>query len=348
MPYASRTRRPMRPASKLLVKSRPPNRRAPGRRLSTKYARTRADVNKRLRALTSVTRKLQVRSYGELQYQRYSYVNVGDGSTIWQVCDSQPMCFMHQAINDGAAVWQCRHDTAAVPQTFSTIQIGSWRVQPFEPATINPAYAINDSLQYWANARGSSAPALASNQVPIVQPKFLLKYVDYTMQITGVKNCNDILEVVMVTPRKQFAKTSSNSVTMPLDGLIAHTYTCPLSKDRSIANFQFYKHQVLKRIYMNTQPSVGGTQQYLHTNNRRELTFRVSSNSVCCFADTTKPAQVYDWTELSLLSQSFIMVRSSIERRAVDNLVSANSTAGFNITMQKTACFRDQVGQSTN
>jgi len=318
------------------------------RRLSTKYARSRADVNKRLRALTSVTRKLQVRSYGELQYQRYQYLNVGAGSTIWQLCDSQPLCFMHQAINEGAAVWQCRHDVSVAPPTFDTIQIGSWSIQPFEPATINPLYAKHDSLQYWANARGASAPTLASQQVPIVQPKFMLKYVDYTIQIEAVKSVNDILEVVMVTPRKSYAKTTTNAVTMPLDGLIAHTYTCPLSKDRSIANFQFYKHQVLKRVYMNTAPSIGGVQQVLHTNNRRELTFRVYSNSVCCFADTTKNAQVYDWTELSLLSQSFIMLRTSIERRKIDNLVSGNSTAGFNLSMQKTVVFRDQLGQSTN
>lgn len=346
--HASRVRRPMRPASKLLVKSRPPNRRPPGRRLSTKYARSRSDVNKRLRALTKVTRSLQVRTYGETQYQRYQYLNAGAGSTIWQSCDSQPLCFMHQAINDSAPVWQCRHDTSAVPQTFQTIQIGSWRSQPFEPATINPLYEKHDSLQYWKNARGASALAGGTNQVPIVQPKFLLKYVDYTIQVEGVKTLNDMLEVVLVTPRKSFAKTNTNAITMPVDGLISHCYTCPLTKDRSIANFQYYKHQVLKRIYMNTQSSVGGVQQFLHTNNRRELTFRVSSNSVVSFADTTKPGEVYDWTELSLLSQSFIMIRSSIQRRRIDNLVSANSTAGFNLEMFKTVCFRDQLGNSGN
>lgn len=349
--HVSRVRRPMRPASKLTVKSRPPMRRAPGRRLSTKYARSRRDVNKRLRALTKVTRSLQARSYGEIQYQRYQCIRTGNvGSVIWQLCDSQPLCFMHQAINSDAAIWQCRHDTSVVPNIFQTQQIASWRIQPFEPATLNGAYGPNDSLQHWANARGAAPPVGSLptvNQVPIVQPKFLLKYVDYTIQVKGIRNVNDILEVVLVTPRKSFAKTRTGAFTMPLDGLISHCYTCPLSEDRSIANFQYYKHQVLKRIYMNTEPSVGGTQQYLHTNNRRELTFRVSSNSVCTFADTTVPGEVYDWTELSLLSQSFIMLRTSVPRRLINNDNEAVSS-GFQLRMQKTVCFRDQLGNSSN
>ena len=337
------TRTGRNPQTKRTMRTMPLVRRRAGIPLKKKYAKSRKDVNKRLANLRTAVKHLQGRTYGETQLNDQAFYHVGDVShspgspVILDLCSEQPIMWMVQAINNHAAVWQLKYDpTQMAGSRFDVQQIGSFDHQLFAYKTLNqdPVPALDDkyrTTQYWQNSQG-------------VQAKYLLKdsYYEFDIACAGV---NGFVELCAVSKPRNFLASRATNYTLPHDGLKSFVRTCKGSYDCNVVSSQVAKVRVLKRIYFQylkpddnlpAPPDIhppappGGLPDDYPSNffgpNRKILKIHVKSNNVIAVAVDNAQlgpggTQVIDWSEIPTEQQTWLMLRTSINRREIQHAV---------------------------
>lgn len=348
------------------VSAKPLMRRRPGMAISKKKAKTRRDVNKKLTTLRTAVKRLQMKTYGELQLAAQAFYHRGDGihspdtPHIYDLCAEQPLMFCPQAIRSFAAVWQLKYNPAAVPgNRFGESQIGSFDPQQFAFAQLNADPSPqNDqrynTLQYWKNSQG-------------VQPKFLLKHSAYEFEVSAA-GVNGYVEICALSNRRNWTRDAvAQSYALPT-GLRSYVNTCKGSIDCNVISQQVTKVRVLKRMYFqytgvrdsNTPPNVQGERKYFGA---RSQIVRISMkhNNVIAVA-VLEPSigsgtaggnanQVIDYTEIPLESQTWILVRTSVPMSAIQS-PSGEPNPGaspfyrLDLQMRRVVSWRDWLGNS--
>lgn len=292
-------------------------RRRPGMRLKGRYAKTRKQVNNRLSEMRVAIKKLQGRTYGETQLADQAFYHVDDplyspdSPNIYDLCSEQPVCWCLQAIRSATAVWQLKYSPANAPGArFNVLQIGSFDRQKFLfeqlNADPNPSLDVRfRTTEFWRNSEG-------------VAPKFLLKSSSYEGRIRA-HGVVCWVELCLVTAPRNFFGNSRNLNYQIPSALRSFVGTCYGSEDRNVVNYQTNKVKVLKRFYFeqpqedpdDTVTTADRTVYYGAT--EKLFSIHVKSNNVISVADQDDPAQVFDYTEIPLEQQSWLMWRTSLQ-----------------------------------
>jgi len=219
--YGAKSTNPM---GKRTTSTKPLMRRRPGMPLTKKKAKNLKGVNNRLKDLRTAVKKLQSRTYGELQldaqafYHRGDHVHSPDTPFVYNLCAEQPMMFCPQAIRRGAAVWQLSYDpSGAAGLRFNSQQIGAFSKQKFAFADLNGDLIVQNDLrysttQYWDNALN-------------VQPKYLLKNSSYEFQVSA-NGVSGYIELCALSQNRNFhASTTSQNYAFP-SGARSYVNTC--------------------------------------------------------------------------------------------------------------------------
>lgn len=381
--YGAKSTNPM---GKRTTRTKPLVRRRPGMRLTKKKAKNLKGVNNRLKDLRTAVKKLQSRTYGELQldaqafYHRGDTVHSPDTPYIYDLCAEQPVMFCPQAIRRGAAAWQIRYDSSGLPgQRFNSLQIGSFDKQKFAYQVLNedPVPGLDlryKTTHYWDNSLG-------------VQPKYLLKNSNYEFQVSA-NGVTGYVELCALSQARNFhASTAAQNYAFP-SGARSYINTCKGTIDCNPISQQVTKVRVLKRIYFqyagirsnDGNPPYVGTGKYFGP---RNVIFRIqlkhnnviavtvlepstgsgvtntNSGAIAQPAWTTaQPGQVIDYTEIPLEQQTWLMFRTSIPKSDIPGEQVPGSDppiyypAGHDterrleVQMRRIVSFRDALGNS--
>lgn len=322
------------PMGKRTTRTKPLVRRRPGMRLTKKKAKNLKGVNNRLKDLRTAVKKLQSRTYGELQldaqafYHRGDTVHSPDTPFIYDLCAEQPVMFCPQAIRRGSAVWQIKYDpSAAAGARFNSLQIGSFDKQKFAYQTLNadpnPQLDLRyKTTEYWDNAMN-------------VQPKYLLKNSSYEFEVSS-RGVDGYVELCALSQARNFhSSTSAQNYAFP-SGARSYINTCKGTIDCNPISQQVTKVRVLKRLYF--QYEYGNVRYFgprnvifrinLKHNNVIAVTVlepstgsgvtRINNGSIAQPAWTgVQPGQVIDYTEIPLESQTWLMFRTSIPQSKI-------------------------------
>jgi len=316
------------PRRSVSTRTKPLVRRRPGMAISKKKARTRRDVNKKLTTLRTAVKRLQMRTYGELQlaaqafYHRGDTVHSPDTPFVYNLCAEQPLMWCAQAIRRGSAVWQIQYDPSlAAGSRFNENQIGSFDTQKFAYRELQQSLLPDqdlryDTLQYWANSQG-------------VQPKYLLKNSTYELDIIAA-GVSGYVELCAVSMARNFARgQNAASYTFPT-GLRSYINTCKGSVDCNPISQQVTKVRCLKRMYfqypdVQSPPAVtfnkyfGPRQQIMRLKMKHNnvIAVAVLEPNIGSGTPGGNPNQVIDWTEIPLEQQTWLMLRTSIPQAAI-------------------------------
>ena len=333
------------PQTSRSVRTKPIVRRRVGMPLKKKYARTRKDVNKRLSNLRLAVKKLQVKSYGETQFADQAFYHAGnppvhqpDTPFIYDLCSEQPIMFCVQAIGPASAVWHLKYDpTQAAGTRFSIVQIGSFDRQKFALTQLNADPVANNdtkyrTTEYWKNSLG-------------VQSKFLLKDSYYEFDI-GAAGVTGYVELCAVTHTRNFLDSRATSYNLP-GALRSYINTCKGSTDCNATSNQQARVKVLRRLYFQyptpdsnlpappdpppnpPEPPPGGypvSRAQYFAPRRKIFKIHMKSNNVIAVAVDNQQlgpgqTQVIDWTEIPLEQQTWLMLRTSINRRQIQTII---------------------------
>ena len=379
MAYGSRAG--SNPQTRRTVRTMLIRRRRPGMALKKKYARTRKDVNKRLTNLRTAVKKLQSRTYGELQLNDQAFYHIGDlvhtGLTphIYDLCSEQPLMWCAQAISNHSAVWQLRYSpSAAAGARFNVMQIGSFDHQNFALQQLNADPTPNNDLKYrttqfWQNSLG-------------VQSKYLLKdsYYEFDISCAGISG---YVELCAVAHNKNWPIAKATNYSLP-DGLKSYINTCKGSLDTNVVSGQTCTVRVLKRMYFQyvkedihapigpvTNPPVpppGGLPDIYPSNYfgpaRKIFKVHLKQNNVIAVAVDNQAlgpggAQVIDWTEIPLEQQTWLMLRTSVNSRQIQTAINDGDPPSgalnppgmdfnkrFAVQMRRVTKWRDYLGNS--
>lgn len=321
--------------TKRSARSSPPLKSKPGILRRKRPARSFTAVNKQLKQLKYAVNKNTVRSYGEIQLRRDQYMSsfADQRDNVYDLSSHQPILFCHQSIRAHAPVWQSRYSPGP-PGVISVQQVGAFPQQIAPATSYDSTYEKYNQLMAWNNSEN-------------VQPKFLLKHVDYTfnMDMRGVEG---YIQLVLVTPKRIFAAHTALPPAVQTKFELPYSLpgwinTCVHSDDMYQSNPQYFREKVLKTHYFSTKPRTAVGPTFVQTNSLRSWKVRVRSNAVISVADNNDPAQVYDWSDIPAGKKSFIMVRTSVPPA---DIVYLNADKRIALQMFRTCCWRDQTGNS--
>lgn len=316
------------PQRNLSTRTKPLKRRPMGMAISKKKARNVKDVNKKLTTLRTAVKKLQAKSYGELQLDAQAFYHRGDDSHtadipyVYTLCAEQPLCFCPQAIRRGAALWQLQYDSTALPGVrFQTTQVGAFSKQKFALTELNEDPALQNDLKYdtklyWENAQG-------------VQPKYLLKSSTYEfeVQVAGVIG---YVELVACSLRRNFVQHTATNYQFP-GTMRGYINTCKGTRDCNHVAQNIVKTRVLKRMYFQyPHQSSGGTLSErvkyfgplaqimrLKLKHNNVIAVAVLEPSIGSGTAAGNANQVIDYTEIPLDQQTWLMFRTSVPQVSI-------------------------------
>lgn len=344
-------------------------RRRPGMRLKKRYAKTRKQVNSRLSEMRVAIKKLQGRTYGETQLADQAFYHVPDplyspnSPNIYDLCSEQPVAMCLQAIRDHSAVWQLKYIPGnAAGSRFNAYQCGSFVRQPFLfqvlNADPNPSLDIRwRTTEFWRNSEG-------------VASKFLLKNSTYEGRIRA-HGVACWVEICLVSAPRNFYGNSRNAAYNMPSALRSFVGTCHGADDRNVINFQAQKVKCLKRFYFE-QPqedpdeTIDSSNRTIYYGATEKLfNIHIKHNNVIAVADQDDPAQVFDYTEIPLEQQSYIVLRTSLQYDECKGkqLTPGDPTADppvpptygphfsyegrrLEVQLRRVVCWKDQVGNS--
>lgn len=364
--YGAKSSNPM---GKRTTSTKPLVRRRPGMHLTKKKAKNLKGVNSRLKDLRTAVKKLQSRTYGELQldaqafYHRGDHVHSPDTPFIYDLCAEQPIMLCPQAIRRGAAVWQLKYSPTNGPGLrFNALQIGSMDKQKFAYQTLNGDPIVQNDLrykttQYWDNALN-------------VQPKYLLKSSSYEFEVTA-NGVTGYVELCALSQARNFhASAAAQNYAFP-SGARSYVNTCKGTIDCNPISQQVTKVRCLKRMYFQyPHRDDSPSNQSLKYFGPRNVIFRIQlkHNNVIAVAvlepttgsgvTTGSPGQVIDYTEIPLEQQTWLMFRTSISQKAIEGEQVPGSDPPIyyppghdperrlEVQMRRVVSWRDQLGSS--
>ena len=331
MPY--RSYRPRR-ATRAATKSSPPLKGKVSLLRRRRKPRSMGQVNKMLNRLKSAVNKNTMRTYGEIQMRRDQYTSVfpDQRDSIYDLSAEQPVILCHQSARASAAMWQCRYDSVA--GSLSVAQCGSFPQQISPAESVAAVYKKYDTLQFWANSEN-------------VQPKFLLKHVDYQFNMT-FKGVEGYIQLLLITPRRIWPAHAVGPGAIQTEFQLPYSLpgwmnTCVFSQNQYTANPQYYTQKVLKTHYFNCLPRSASGPTYIQSQPTKCWNVRVKSNAIISVADANDAAQVYDWTDIAAGKKSFLMLRTSVPQSSV-TYTDPNARIACDIFKQ--TVWRDNLGNS--
>ena len=302
-----------------------------------KPRKTKAAANQdALAKVVKVVARMQTKQYGNLQLQKHIYVNrtnapvhPADSTAIQTLCAEQPICWMVQNICTKANVYQLTNDNSVSPQTYVVAPVGTWDKQKFTPAILGGAPQDKfDTQVHWGNSDG-------------------------------------VIELVLLCPRDiQRSAGSSIPYNALPQSLTSFVQTCRLSELENVVSSRFYKMKVLKSHYFSNfgiqgqPPGAPATEhsiaQIYKTYGQKNWRVSIKSNSLIEVASVSADGEIYDYEKIPMNKQSFLMVRTSVSKKALQaqnapgaGVAGLNAFQRISVSMQRLCSFRDQLGSST-
>jgi len=331
-----------------------------------KPRKTKAAANQdALAKVVKVVARMQTKQYGNLQLQKHIYVNrtnapvhPADSTAIQTLCAEQPICWMVQNICTKANVYQLTNDNSVSPQTYVVAPVGTWDKQKFTPAILGGATQDKfDTQVHWGNSDGGTS-------APEVSTKYMLGSSTYNINLLTL-GVAGFIELVLCCPR-DIQRSSGASIpynALP-QSLTSFVQTCRLSELENVVSSRFYKMKVLKSHYFSNfgiqgqPPGAPATEhsiaQIYKTYGQKNWRVSIKSNSLIEVAAVSADGTIYDYEKIPMNKQSFLMVRTSVSKKALQaqnapgtGVAGLNAFQRISVSMQRLCSFRDQLGSST-
>ena len=352
------------------VRSIPKNR-APNRRFKKRYDPSRALVKKYRRPYDKVQDRrimfnmkqlqgIKKRFYGQIQYSRQiAAISASPPGTLSHryLSTYQPVCWLHQAIDDGASIYGVAVGTSnVVPPNLPAISsinnsaIGVWSNQqfPYDGLGVGNTQSGTNQLKYWNNSAG-------------VQNKFYHQYTDYTIEIESV-GARGYVDLLMITPTKAWIRKSQSTKDTQLPtAIVGFTNLCAGSSNQWAVNPQYYNVKRVRRVYLNNlKDEYAGAQdtgRSLQTNPTRLIQYRFYNPAYKRVITAPQESlvgttEITDYTDVGIKQQVWFMLSCSNESATQDRII-AGSDVGqranqhIKYRMFKKNCWRDYLGASS-
>jgi len=351
------------------VRSLPKNR-APNRRFKKRYDPSRALVKKfrkpydkvQDRRIMSNMRQLndiKKRFYGQVQYSRqfcqFSQTPP-DAINYSRVSTYQPICWLHQAIDQDAQVYGITVTrNTPVPPNLPTITgvvnapIGAWSTQqfPYDTLGIGNTQSGTNQLKYWKNALG-------------VQNKFYHHYTDYTIELESV-GARGYVDLLMIVPTKAWIRRSQQTKDTQLpSGIVGFTNLCAGSSNQWAINPQYYSVKRVRRVYFDQlKDEYAGAQttgRSIQTNPTRLIQYRFYNPAykrvISAPQDETVTPEITDFTDVGIKQQVWFMLSCSQDSATTDRIIGGpsqgrESSNHIKVKMFRKPCWRDYIGASS-